>query len=102
MKAVANGDGTSTLIAVEDGQIYTGLQQDCQAIADAAQEMHNTGYQGPSKDMKLAASVPFALVDKYLVDNGLTMSEFGRSPEHQRRFLNDPALAHFRVWKGRV
>ena len=71
------------------------------ADVERAQAMHNEGLHG-SKDMRLAASVPVVIVEKYLNDHGITLQELGRSQEHQRRLLNDPALAHFRIWKGRV
>jgi hypothetical protein len=52
--------------------------------------------------MRLAASIPMVLVERYLNDHAISLQELGRSPEHQKRLLNDPALAHFRIWKGRV
>lgn len=94
--------GVQTVIALQDGALITGTVQDCTAIAERAKAMHNAGYTGPSPDMKLAASVPFVFVEKYLNDNGITMHEFLRSPDHIKRLLNDPAIGHFRVWKGRV
>ena len=39
-------------------------------------------------------------VNKYLTDNNITFAQFIKEPEHVRRMLRDPALAHFRVWKG--
>ena len=101
MKVVQNGDGTQTVVALEDGNLITGTVQDCTAIAEAAKQAHNLGNYG-SSDMKHAASVPMVFVDKYLNDNRITLQELGRSQEHQRRLLNDPALAHFRIWKGRI
>ena len=98
---IDNGDGTTTVVALEDGALHTGSIQDCTPYADRAKAMHNEGFHG-SADMKLAASVPTVLVEKYLNDNRILMSEFIGSPDHQRRFLNDPALAHFRVWRGKV
>jgi hypothetical protein len=52
--------------------------------------------------MRLAASIPVVLVERYLNTHGITLGELGKSQEHQKRLLNDPALAHFRIWKGRV
>ena len=96
-----NADGVGTVIAVEDGALVTGTVQDCVPYPERAKAMHNAGLSG-SSDMKLAASVPFVMVEKYLNDNNITMQDLGRMPEHQKRLLNDPALAHFRIWKGRV
>lgn len=98
---VRNGDGTGTVVAVEDGNLITGTTQDCTPIAEMAKARHNEGLHG-SSDMRLAASVPLVFVEKYLSDHNITMQELGKSQEHQRRLLNDPALAHFRIWKGRV
>lgn len=103
MKTVQNvAPGLQTVVALEEGNLVTGTVQDCSAIAARAQAMHNHGHAGPSGDMKLAATIPFVFVDAYLNRNGITMQELGRSPEHQKRLLNDPALSHFRVWKGRI
>lgn len=93
--------GVQTVVSLQDGNLITGTVQDCTAIAEHAKARHNEGYHG-SKDMKLAASIPFVMVDKYLNDNCLTFAEFQRDKTHIRRMLNDPALAHFRVWNGRV
>lgn len=93
--------GVTTTVALQDGALVTGTTQDCTPYLERAQAMHNEGLHG-SKDMRLAASVPMVLVETYLNLCGIEMSEFIRSPEHQKRFLNDPALAHFRIWKGRV
>ena len=103
MRAVVESTpGVQTVVALEDGALVTGTIQDCTAIAERTKALHNIGFQGPSKDMKLAASIPFVMVDKYLNDNRLTLQEFQRDKAHIRRLLNDPALAHFRVWGGKV
>ena len=52
--------------------------------------------------MKLAASLPFVMVENYLNDKRITMAEFMRDRSHVRAMLNDPALSHFRVWPGKV
>lgn len=93
--------GVVTTVALEDGALHTGTTQDCTPIAEYAKALHNAGHVG-SKDMRLAASVPFVIVEKYLNDHNLTMQEFQRSPEHVKRLLNDPANDAFRIWKGRV
>ena len=93
--------GVVTTVALQDGALVTGTTQDCTPYAERAQALHNEGRHG-SKDMRLAASVPMVLVETYLNRCGIEMSEFVGSPEHQRRCLNDPAIGHFRIWKGRV
>jgi hypothetical protein len=94
--------GLQSVIALEDGNLITGTSQDCTAIAERTQAMSRSGYQGPSSEMKLAGSVPFVFVEKYLADNALTMRELMINKDHIKRLLSDPAVAHFRVWKGRL
>jgi hypothetical protein len=94
-------NGVDTVVALEDGALHTGTVQDCTPILERAKALHAEGAYG-SPDMRLAATVPAVLVERYLNDNAITMQEFTRSPEHQKRLLNDPAIEHFRVWKGRV
>lgn len=98
---VQNSNGTQTVVGLEDGALVTGTVQDCTPILEAAKAAHNAGYTG-SSDMKLAASVPFVVVEKYCNDAGITYHEFAASQEHKKRLLNDPSLAYFRVWNGRV
>ena len=99
MSVILNADGTRTVVALEDGNLITGMVQDCNAIAEHAKARSNEGFHG-SKDMRLAASIPLVMVEKYLHDNHLTMAEFSQSPVHLKRMVQDPALAHFRVWQG--
>lgn len=98
---ITDADGVGTIIGVEDGKLVTGTTQDCTPILEAAKTAHNEGRVG-SSDMKLAASIPRVIVDKYLNDNNITLHEFSTSADHKKRLLNDPALAYFRIWKGRV
>lgn len=99
---IEQAPGVVTTVALQDGNLITGTTQDCAPIVERTKEMHRAGHTGPSKDMKLAASVPYVLVEKYLNDHGITMREFSASEEHKARFLNNPDIAHFRVWGGRV
>lgn len=98
---IEQGGGVKTVIAVEDGALVTGTVQDATPIAEVTKAMHNEGRHG-SSDMKLAASVPMVLVEKYCNDAGISFAEFMGNQDHKKRLLNDPAIAHFRVWKGRV
>lgn len=98
---IQRGDGLQTVIAVEDGNLHAGSVQDCTAIAEYTKARHNEGQHG-RQDMRLAASLPFVMVEKYCNDHHLTLNEFMRDKTHVRAMLNDPALAHFRVWPGRV
>tara|TARA_R110000868_G_scaffold48332_3_gene157074 strand:- start:585 stop:896 length:312 start_codon:yes stop_codon:yes gene_type:complete len=98
---LASAPGVVTTVALQDGALITGTTQDCTPYAERAQAMSREGLHG-SKDMRLAASIPSVLVERYLNTHGITLGELGKSQEHQKRLLNDPALAHFRIWKGRV
>jgi len=98
---VERGDGLQTVIALEDGNLHTGSIQDCTAIAEHAKARQNEGQHG-SSEMKLAASLPFVMVERYCNDKRILLSEFMRDRSHIRSMLNDPALAHFRVWPGKV
>lgn len=93
--------GVARGLTAQDGAIITGIKQDCSPIVEHTKALHNIG-DGNGKELKFAASIPLLFVEKYLADNGITMHEFSGNAEHKRRLLNDPALAHFRVWKGRV
>lgn len=103
MRTVTEGlGGVKSVIQLNnDGSLTTGTVQDCTPIAEYAKARHNAGLTG-SGDMKLAASIPFVIVEKYCNDNNITFAEFSRDKAHTRRLLTDPALSHFRIWKGAV
>lgn len=84
-----------------DGAMTVQRTQDCTPIAEHAKALHNAGLHGTS-EMKHAASIPFVMVERYCNDNGITFSEWSSDKAHIRRMLNDPALAHFRIWPGRI
>ena len=98
---IQNDDGTQTTVALEDGALVTGTTQDCTPILEHTKALHNAGMYG-SSDMRLAASIPMVVIEKYLNDNGITMHEFSGSADHKKRLLNDPSLSYFRIWQGRV
>jgi hypothetical protein len=91
----------STRFHLEDGKMVTQRTQDCVPIAEQAKALHNEGYHG-SDDFKHAASIPMVFIEDYCNRNNLLMHDFMVNHEHQKRMLNDPALAHFRIWKGRL
>ena len=95
-------DPVSTKIHVHNGDVTFERVQDCTPIAELSKARHNEGLHG-SGEMRLAGSLPFVLVEKYCNDKGILFSEFMNGKEyHVRAMLNDPALSHFRVWKGKV
>lgn len=91
----------STRFHLEDGKMVTQRTQDCVPIAEHTKALHNEGLHG-SSDMKHAASIPMVFIEDYCNRNNLLFSEFIQNKEHMRRLVNDPALAHFRVWRGRI
>jgi hypothetical protein len=84
-----------------DGNMSVERIQDCTAIAENIKRQKNEGRTG-SKDMKLAASLPFVIVEQYCNLNNIEFSEFIGNKEHIKRLLNDPDLKGFRVWEGRI
>lgn len=98
---ILNADGTTTFIALEDGNLITGTSQDYTAILEDAKARHKEGFHG-SSELKHAGRVPLFLIEKYLNDNRLLMSEFTKNPDHMKRLLNDPAIEYYRIWKGRI
>lgn len=70
-------------------------------IADVCIGRQNSGLTG-SKEMRHLAEFPAPLVEKYLIDNGITFAEWMQNPVHVRRMLQDPALSHFRIDNRKV
>ena len=90
-----------SVVTLQDGALVTGTVQDCTPYMERTKAMHREGNHG-SADVKLAASWPFVVVEKYCNDNGITFADWQQSKEHKRRMLNDPSLSYFRIWPGRV
>ena len=90
-----------TKFHLHDGAMTVQRSQDCTPIAEEAKRMQRHGFHG-SSDMKLAAKLPYVIVEKYCNDNKIEFSEFMQNKEHIRRVLNDPSLSAFRIWPGRV
>lgn len=90
-----------TKIAEAQGEQFIQRTQDCTPIAERCQAMHREGMHG-SSEVKLAASIPNILIEKYCLDNGITFRDWMTDETHMRRMLSDPALAHFRIWPGRL
>lgn len=98
---IDNGNGVKTHIALQDGALITGTTQDCSPILDHVKALRNEGYHG-TKDMRLAARVPFVVVEKYCNDKGITFQEFSQNAVHKVAFLNSPDYSALRVWEGTV
>lgn len=101
MKTVINTEpGLQTVIALQDGALVTGTVQDCDPIAESAKALAQAGNHG--KDLRHVARVPKVFIERYLHEAGISYAEFASNPEHKRRLLMDPRIAHFRVWPGAV
>jgi len=83
------------------GSMTFETAQDCTAIAELCKTQQLQGKTGTS-EMKLAGRIPDVFVAKYMNDHNITFREFITNREHVRRVLNDPAMAHFRVWQGKI
>lgn len=53
-------------------------------------------------DMKHAARVDGAVIIDWCNKRGITFQRFMNDQKLIKQFLDDPALAPFRIWKGRV
>ena len=93
--------GVNRGLYLHDGALISSTTQDVEPILEHCKARSREGKHG-ADDMKLAASIPFVIIERYLNDNNITLHEFSGSADHKSRLLNDPALAHFRIWPGRV
>lgn len=93
--------GMSTEIIIDNGDATFKSSQDCTKILEHTKRLHNEGIHG-GDEMRHAARIPQVIVEQYLNQNGILFSEFMSNEVHIKRMLNDPALAGFRVWAGRV
>lgn len=84
-----------------DHQFAIQRTQDVEPILDYTREMAAIG-AGNGADMKHAAEIPMIVVEQYMQRTGITFREFCESQEHIKAIVNDPALAAFRIWDGRV
>lgn len=100
MRLLNNGP-VQTRMHEEDGKTIFERVQDCDPIAERTKALHNEGLHG-SSEMRLAASLPMVLVERYCNNAGISFAEFMQGEEHIRRMVNDPSLSHFRVWPGKV
>ena len=64
--------------------------------------LHNGGFHETAGGHKYAGFLPYVLIEDYLKQKGITYAEFMQNKVHLRAMLNDPALTHFRVWKGAI
>lgn len=98
---IRNPDGSTTVVAVEDGNLITGTISDATVVVEDAKARHRAGMFGDA-DMKHAARIDRVILESYLNMNRIDYSEFCQSQEHMSRLLNNPDFYDFRIWKGRV
>lgn len=105
MKGVIDGlGGMQTVVHSHNdnsGDITFETRQDVQPILENAKAMHNEGFHG-SSEMKLAARLPMAAIDRYCAQHGISFREWSVDKKHIRAMLNDPDLKGFRIWPGKV
>lgn len=87
-----------------DGErIIERRAQDVEPILEHNKALRSVGEVG-SSDMRHAAKIPFAIIENYLQRHNITLAELNSSAgkHHWKAMLNDPDLAGFRIWQGRV
>jgi hypothetical protein len=69
-----------------------------------AKYTHNDGWS-PSKEMRRVGSIPFALIHKWLAEDGVNVLDAGHDPHaaaYLLRKLNDPDYLYLRTAPGRL
>lgn len=92
----------ATVSHVHDGDLTVERAQDVEPILDLAKAAHNEGLNVTGQGDKWAACFPAVIVENYCNRNGITFAQWMQEPYHVKVMLNDPALAAFRPWKGKV
>jgi hypothetical protein len=87
-----DGEGGGTVVSTID---VTPIIERNKALAAT-----NDGYS-PSRELRRVASIPFAIVHKILMEEGVDILDPANS-ERLVRLLNDPDYAHLRTAPGRV
>ncbi len=101
MRTLQAVDGVQSKMVIQDGKTVLGTVQDCTPFIEDVKARHNEGLHG-SSEMKHAARIPNVVVEMYCNQQGIEFHEFMANPVHIKRLVNDPALAAFRIWPGRV
>lgn len=87
--------------ATRDVALHEIDRADADLLAEHCKALHNNGLHG-SKDMKLAMKVDGFFIMDWCNKHGVTWKQFFNDPALQNRFIEDPDLSVFRVWKGRL
>lgn len=92
---------TRTEIHTDGGGLVIERVERFDGLLDACKALHNEGLHG-TNDMPLYAAVPGILIEDYCNRNNVSFADFMKDQSHVKRFLNDPAIAHFRIKPGVV
>lgn len=91
----------TTGVWTEAGKVTTRRSQDVEPYLDHVKALRSAGETG-SATFRHAAKIPFSVIENYVATRGIDFPEFQSNPVHMQALLNDPALAGFRIWQGRV
>lgn len=94
-------DIRTTKMTIDGATVIEQRTQDVEPYLQHVADLRSAGLTGGS-EMRHAAKIPHVVVEKYLADTGITLHEFMVNPVHVKKMLNDPALAAFRIWNGKV
>lgn len=85
----------------DNGNVVHEIKQDVEPHLQYCADLRSAGLTG-SREMRLAASFPDAVVRTYCNQKGIDMVEFNRDRVHIRNMLQDPDLSKFRIWDGKI
>lgn len=84
-----------------DDTLVIKREVDVTPMLDHLADLRSVGATG-SSECKHAASYDPEVVYAWCQRRGITYGEWLANPVHVRAMLNDPDMAAFRVWKGKV
>lgn len=90
-----------TRIHDTDNGLTVERVQDVEPVLDGCHARRVSGMTG-SSEMRHVASLPLVLVERYCNTHGITFNEFMSDTKHAKSMVNDPALAAFRIWEGKL
>jgi hypothetical protein len=95
--------GRVTEAKIEGDDITIRTQQNVDAILDHNHDLRSLDDRGwvMGKDMRRVASIPMAVVYKWLVEDGIDVFS-GEDQDRVAKKLNDPDYAYLRTAPGRL